>query len=692
MSSKRKKNENSDEESDRVKCLETDVQLKEVNEELVEIAAKNRRLEMQLKNVNDELLRSKSELSARGVIEWLERRHYREMPASVRRGPSITITSLTNFFAFLVGYFTPTPEIQLFCIGNAVAIILDYLYQISMYCCMISIGARMDEKNREPTKAPAKLATQKHPVVDELKDSHFIVAYSRWIASPFTTIFFLFGLVAYWYVTAKGALQMSVILSSKSLVIDGSELIAIENLREQWVLPNYTTVIVLVNRAGNLSSPDRLQMADNLISTFESFPEAIGPETTHYWMRDYRIFQESANEEFLGEEEFEGNLMVKDPFTREAMKGFLEWPEFRHWTGFIKFNDEDRLDRFMATVSFHGEKLGEFNVRKELLERWRKVVDSFPALNASIFDDFCAFVDQTDSMVPATLSSSLVTLITMLVICFLFMNSLFTIIIATLSIISICLGVFGFLALWNVNLDPISMSCLIMSIGFSVDFPAHIAFHFHREGLEHPDSKPAERIARSLLSIGFPLLQCGLSTVLFVLCLICIKTYMGEVFVKTVFLVVSLGLLHGLVIVPSFLCTLSNLHSLIWKKRKGNEIGKHSIMIRDMCDYNSTSTTPLIGSHLEKELADGDSTACITSTTNEPTLPTYLVELLDERLVSSNPRGQFRHTTRLINDEIARILRGGATCYFGRENHGARRQISKVQLRRSHPWTTWHDC
>ncbi|CAJ0936383.1 unnamed protein product, partial [Mesorhabditis belari] len=99
MSSKRKKNDEdvsdvsdvSDEESDagkwKKKCLETGVQLKEVDKELVEVAAKNRRLEMQLKHVNDERLRSQSELSARGVIEWLERKHYFTlMPDAVKRG------------------------------------------------------------------------------------------------------------------------------------------------------------------------------------------------------------------------------------------------------------------------------------------------------------------------------------------------------------------------------------------------------------------------------------------------------------------------------------------------------------------------------------------------------------------------------------------------------------------------------
>lgn len=46
-------------------------------------------------------------------------------------GPSVTITSLTNFLAFLVGIYTPTPEIQLFCMGNSVAIMFDFFYQVN---------------------------------------------------------------------------------------------------------------------------------------------------------------------------------------------------------------------------------------------------------------------------------------------------------------------------------------------------------------------------------------------------------------------------------------------------------------------------------------------------------------------------------------------------------------------------------
>jgi hypothetical protein len=51
----------------------------------------------------------------------------------VDTGPSITITTLTNFLAFAIGILTPTPEIQLFSIGNALSIVLDYVYQVSSY-------------------------------------------------------------------------------------------------------------------------------------------------------------------------------------------------------------------------------------------------------------------------------------------------------------------------------------------------------------------------------------------------------------------------------------------------------------------------------------------------------------------------------------------------------------------------------
>ncbi|KAK6061484.1 hypothetical protein COOONC_00857 [Cooperia oncophora] len=152
--------------------------------------------------------------------------------------------------------------------------------------------------------------------------------------------------------------------------------------------------------------------------------------------------------------------------------------------------------RIWVTVSYHGELMGDFSYRRTFLDRWRHTADSFPELNVSVFDDYAPFLDQLDTMLPATITTSIFTIICMMIVCFVFMYNLFTVVVATASIVSICIGVFGLRSYWGIDLDPISMSTTIMSIGFSVDFPAHITFHYYRAGMEDPDSTPAKRVAK----------------------------------------------------------------------------------------------------------------------------------------------------------------------------------------------------
>lgn len=39
-------------------------------------------------------------------------------------------------------------------------------------------------------------------------------------------------------------------------------------------------------------------------------------------------------------------------------------------------------------------------------------------------------------------------------------------------------GILGTLSWCTVDLDPISMAAMVISIGFSVDIPAHVAYHY----------------------------------------------------------------------------------------------------------------------------------------------------------------------------------------------------------------------
>merc|ERR1712012_460586 len=93
------------------------------------------------------------------------------------------------------------------------------------------------------------------------------------------------------------------------------------------------------------------------------------------------------------------------------------------------------------------------------------------------------------------------------------------------SIVSIEVGVVGFMTLWDINLDGVALINLIMCIGFSVDFSAHICYHYitcnesDLPDLSHGQSRlnGNGRIRTSLYALGLPIAQGALSTILGVL-------------------------------------------------------------------------------------------------------------------------------------------------------------------------------
>jgi len=64
-----------------------------------------------------------------------------------------------------------------------------------------------------------------------------------------------------------------------------------------------------------------------------------------------------------------------------------------------------------------------------------------------------------------------------------------------------------------------------MAIGLSVDFVAHISFHYYKGEIE--DCR--ERLVHALRSIAWPMLQAALSTVLSLLVLVLVHAYMVQV-------------------------------------------------------------------------------------------------------------------------------------------------------------------
>lgn len=156
------------------------------------------------------------------------------------------------------------------------------------------------------------------------------------------------------------------------------------------------------------------------------------------------------------------------------------------------------------------------------------------------------FVDQYEQILPNTLQEIYSGISCMVAVALLFIPSPICSLWVALSVVSIDVGVVGYMTLWGLNMDAVSMIAIIMSIGFSVDFSAHIAYSFAAA-----DGKdPVEKTCEALASIAWPILQGGAATIMGVIVLADINSYMVAAFFKTVFLVVVLGLVHGLIFLP----------------------------------------------------------------------------------------------------------------------------------------------
>lgn len=123
--------------------------------------------------------------------------------------------------------------------------------------------------------------------------------------------------------------------------------------------------------------------------------------------------------------------------------------------------------------------------------------------------------------------------------------------VVTVTIASVCISLVGILSWVGLDLDPVTMVDVLLATGFSVDFTAHITHQFYAK-----KGSKVVKLAQSLHEMCAPMVQAGFSTVLCMLPLIFVPTYAIVAFAKTVFVVVGVGLLHGLFLMPVAICWL----------------------------------------------------------------------------------------------------------------------------------------
>lgn len=97
------------------------------------------------------------------------------------------------------------------------------------------------------------------------------------------------------------------------------------------------------------------------------------------------------------------------------------------------------------------------------------------------------------------------------------------------------IGIIGFMYFWDVRLNMVSMICLLIAVGFSVDFSAHVCHTF----MEAEGQSRDQRVIETLVLMGNPVFHGAVSSILGVLILGFSESYIFRVFFKMMTLVSS---------------------------------------------------------------------------------------------------------------------------------------------------------
>lgn len=278
---------------------------------------------------------------------------------------------------------------------------------------------------------------------------------------------------------------------------------------------------------------------DILTGQLENTSYVTSSDYTESWLRSFLEFYDR-NSEYIN-----GTIDTEQSFIKTLKESWL-FPT-NPFSLDVKFNDNG-TKIIASRMLIQAVNITDTNHEKVMVQDLRQICKDSP-LNVSVFHPYFVFFDQFELIRPTSLQALIIGAFIMMVTSFIFIPNMLCSFWVAFSVISIELGVTGYMALWDVNLDSISMINLIMCIGFSVDFTAHICYTYMASKMK----TPAARVREALYSLGLPILQGSSSTILGVVALLLAQSYIFLVFFKMIFLVIFFGAMHGLFLLPVLL-------------------------------------------------------------------------------------------------------------------------------------------
>ena len=238
---------------------------------------------------------------------------------------------------------------------------------------------------------------------------------------------------------------------------------------------------------------------------------------------------------------------TKHTWTRETFisglrRDFL--PKFPQYVNDIRFSD-DYTHITASRFYVFSYRLKNSIEESEMMLKLRQLAHN-TTLRVFSFSPEFIYYEHYVSIMKNTLLAVGVAVIGMLFVAIMFIPHPVSVICVTVTMVTIVLGMFGFMHFWGLALSAITSVQIILSVGFCVDFTVHISHAF----MQATGKNRNERVSVALERVGVPILNGAMSSILGILMLAFANSYIFQSFFKTMFLVMLFGLMHSLLLLP----------------------------------------------------------------------------------------------------------------------------------------------
>ena len=439
---------------------------------------------------------------------------------------------------------------------SGVAVFLCYINQLTFFGGCLVLHARRVESSRhcltcQKTKSrrelveegrtrlhvlccsghPPKKAREDDSLCEKIPSSFL----PRLLLKVPTKFFVIVAFIVYLGVSIWGASHIQTGLKLESVVPESSylsEFIA----REQTYFSNRGAYIMFVADSSLPYPTQSAEIQQEIHKVFHKAQQSGYLDDTFKisWLDEYLLYRKNKSYEFA----FDNfKSVLKDRF-------LIEYPQYINDVLFSPDGSEILASRFYVKSMRFQDSTRE----GDLMILMREIAKN-STLDLIAYSPEFIFYEHYVSILKNTLLAVGVAIIGMLFVALMFIPHPISITCATLTMVTIVLGMFGFMHFWGLALSAITTVQIILSVGFCVDFTVHISHAF----MTATGKNRNERVMSALEKVGVPILNGAVSSILGILMLAFASSYIFKSFFKTMLLVIVLGLAHSLLLLPVML-------------------------------------------------------------------------------------------------------------------------------------------